>query len=348
MFVASTHSSPHHLFELCEDLLLDLELLEHRLEHEVAVGEAVVVGAAGDERREEPSLAFVVAALGDLAVRFPRGCRRAPRRRSPASRRGSRSVPRAGAGTASRSGAPSGLRRRCRPCRPSAARRSVEPDASSPAARRARTHRSTPAPAVRAEARRLPRARGCSPLRPSTSCAPSIRSSAVYGAGAAPWTVSSTLVRARRNSVSASDQSGAGRSSGCVRELARERERLVDELHRLEQPVGDPELRDLRTGEHAVLPQRIRDDHLDRRLRPDEPRQELRAAPRRKEAEEDLRKGEVADCSRDRARRAVQRELDATAETCAVDRRDGRERQCAQAPEQLVSRTRAFDRTRRV
>ena len=44
--------------------------------------------------------------------------------------------------------------------------------------------------------------------------------------------------------------------------------------------------------------------------------------------------------------RAVQckRELDATAEACAVDRRDGRERQRAQAPEQLVSRTCAFDR----
>ena len=132
---------------------------------------------------------------------------------------------------------------------------------------------------------------------------------------------------------------------GLRRELARERKRFVDELHRLEEPIGDPELGHLRTGEHAVLAQRVRDDHLDRRLRSDEPRQELRAAPRRKEAEEDLRKGEVPNCSRHRARRAVQGELDATAETCAVDRRDGRERQRAQAPEQLVSRTCAFDRT---
>ena len=70
VFVARTHSSPHNLFELCEDLLLDLELLEHRFEHEVAVGEAFVVGAAGDERREETGLALVVAAPGDLAVDF--------------------------------------------------------------------------------------------------------------------------------------------------------------------------------------------------------------------------------------------------------------------------------------
>src|SRR3954470_18831473 len=45
-------------------------------------------------------------------------------------------------------------------------------------------------------------------------CAPSIRSSATYGAGAAPCTASSTAVRARLKIVSASDQSGAVRSSG--------------------------------------------------------------------------------------------------------------------------------------
>src|SRR4051794_4809073 len=45
-------------------------------------------------------------------------------------------------------------------------------------------------------------------------CAPSIRSSATYGAGAAPCTASSTAVRARRKIVSAFDQSGSGRSSG--------------------------------------------------------------------------------------------------------------------------------------
>ena len=58
----------HDALELGEDLLLHLELLEHRLEHEVAVREAVVVGAAGDERRQEPRLAFVVPAFRGLAA----------------------------------------------------------------------------------------------------------------------------------------------------------------------------------------------------------------------------------------------------------------------------------------
>ena len=70
VFVARTHSSPTTSSSSCEDLLLDLELLEHRFEHEVAVGEAVVVGTAGDERGEEAALALVVAAFGDLAVDF--------------------------------------------------------------------------------------------------------------------------------------------------------------------------------------------------------------------------------------------------------------------------------------
>ncbi len=42
--------------------------------------------------------------------------------------------------------------------------------------------------------------------------APSIRSSARYGAGVAPWTASSTSFRARRTIVSSSDQSGSARS----------------------------------------------------------------------------------------------------------------------------------------
>ena len=56
-------------------------------------------------------------------------------------------------------------------------------------------------------------------------------------------------------------------------ELARERERLVHKLGRLEQPVRDPELRDLGRLEHPVLPQGVRHDHLDRGLGPDKTRQ---------------------------------------------------------------------------
>jgi hypothetical protein len=51
------------------------------------------------------------------------------------------------------------------------------------------------------------------------------------------------------------------------RKLERERERLVDELGRLEQAVRDAELCDLCRLQHPVLPQRVRDDDLDGRLR---------------------------------------------------------------------------------
>src|SRR6476469_4440206 len=53
----------HVLAQLAEDLLLDLTLLEDGLEHQVAVGEVLVAGGGGDERAEEPRLAFVVATL---------------------------------------------------------------------------------------------------------------------------------------------------------------------------------------------------------------------------------------------------------------------------------------------
>ena len=129
-----------------------------------------------------------------------------------------------------------------------------------------------------------------------------------------------------------------------VGQLVREGERLVDELRRLEQPVGDAELRDLPARQHSVLPQRIRHDHLDRSLRPDEPGQKLSAAPRGKEPEEDLRKRKVAHAGRDGSRRAVQRQLDTTTEAGAVDCRNGRERQRTQPAEQLVSRARTLAR----
>ena len=131
------------------------------------------------------------------------------------------------------------------------------------------------------------------------------------------------------------------RTSG---ELACEGNRLIEELGRLEQRVRDPQLRHLGRSEQAVLTHRVRNDHLDRGLRPDESRQELRSAPRGKEPEEHLRERELMHRAGDRARRAVERELDAAAEACAVDRRDGRKRQGTEPAEQLVTRTRAGDR----
>ena len=156
--------------------------------------------------------------------------------------------------------------------------------------------------------------------------------------------MSSTAVRARRKIGLCVRPVRLGPFEWLVGELSREGERLVDELGRLEQPVGDAELRDLQARQHAVLPQRIRHDHLDRGLRPDEPGQKLSSAPRGKEPEEDLRERKVAHSGRDGSRRAVQSQLDTTAEAGAVDRRHRRERQRTQPAEQLVSRARTFAR----
>ena len=54
------------LAQLGEDLLLDVELLEDGLEHQVAVGEVLVAGRGREQRAEEARLAFVVASPGDL------------------------------------------------------------------------------------------------------------------------------------------------------------------------------------------------------------------------------------------------------------------------------------------
>ena len=130
---------------------------------------------------------------------------------------------------------------------------------------------------------------------------------------------------------------GLGALDRRLHELERERDRLVDELHRLEQPVGEAELDRVLRLQQPVLAERVRDDELDRRLRPDEARRELRAAPGGEEAEEDLGEAEVPDGAGDRARRAVQRELEAAAEARAVDRRDRREGQRPDAQEELVA-----------
>ena len=116
--------------------------------------------------------------------------------------------------------------------------------------------------------------------------------------------------RARRKIVSASDQSGSGRSSGCS---ASSRAKASDSStnsagssSRSAMPssatCGAVSMRFCRSG--------FDDDHLDRGLRPDEPREKLRAAPRGEEPEEDLRETRsgarrsrsFAPCSATRAR----------------------------------------------
>src|SRR5919204_156474 len=105
--------------------------------------------------------------------------------------------------------------------------------------------------------------------------------------------------------------------------------------------VDESEFERLVRRDHLVLPKRIRDHELDRCLRPDEPRRQLRPAPGRKEPEEDLREPDVSHVRSDRPNRAVQRKLEAAAEAHAVDRRDRRKRQRSDPPEEAVSRARA-------
>ena len=169
-----------------------------------------------------------------------------------------------------------------------------------------------------------------------------MRSSARYGAGVAPCTCPSSRERAFRHTSATSERSAVGPAlAGALLDLLeQERERLVEELDRLEQRVGEAGLERLLRVEHAVLAQRVLDDERHRLLGADELRDELRAAPAGDEAEEHLGAGEVADGGRDRPVVAVQRDLDAAAERGAVDRRDRHEREVADARRRARARPR--------
>ena len=68
----------------------------------------------------------------------------------------------------------------------------------------------------------------------------------------------------------------------------KKRERLVDELHGLEERICEPELERLRASQHAVLAHGVRHDQLDRALGADQARNELRPAPAGNDPERDL------------------------------------------------------------
>ena len=127
-------------------------------------------------------------------------------------------------------------------------------------------HRSMPGPAVRAEARRSRPAPGCSPLRPSRSRRPR--------SGRARCTEPALRRgRCRRRWCERDETSSPlrtspalGRSSGWPRARARTRE-----IRRRTPPARTAgrrcRARATCAVEHSVLAQRVRDDHLDRRLR---------------------------------------------------------------------------------
>ena len=125
-------------------------------------------------------------------------------------------------------------------------------------------------------------------------------------------------------------------------ELDGERERLVDKLGRFKQAVREAELVRSAAVQHPVPVQRVLHDELDRGLRADELRNELRAAPAWDDPEQALRAGEMPHRRRDSARVAMQCDFDAAAEAGAVDRGHRRVRERADAPEELVARPAAL------
>ena len=165
-----------------------------------------------------------------------------------------------------------------------------------------------------------------------------MRSSARYGAGAAPCSWPSS-----RGARLAHDLGGVGEIGSRLALAA-----AFLDLRRAGAPATRRGTRPARAGrrrsrarmpaavEHAVLAERVLDDEPHGRLGAHEPRDQLRAAPAGDQAEEHLRAGEVAHARRDRAVVAVQRDLDAASERRAVDRRERQEGEIAQAAEELV------------
>ena len=127
------------------------------------------------------------------------------------------------------------------------------------------------------------------------------------------------------------DDDAAGQHAG------RPAQRLLQEVGGLEHGVRDAELEGLRAAQHPVLAERVLDDDLQRPGRADQPGQQVGAAPARHQAEERLGQRHGRDTGRDRAVRAVQRDLDPAAHRRAVDERERRDVQLAQAAEHRVA-----------
>ena len=115
--------------------------------------------------------------------------------------------------------------------------------------------------------------------------------------------------------------------------IAGDRDRLLDEPLRLDDAVDEAELECLLRAEHLVLSHGVQHRELHRGFRAGDSRGELGRSPRGDEAEEALRRSEVADVVGDHAVVAVQRELDPAAERGAVDRGHGRVWKREDAPE---------------
>ena len=109
--------------------------------------------------------------------------------------------------------------------------------------------------------------------------------------------------------------------------------------------VGEAELERLLRTQELVLPQGVEDDQLHRGLRADEAGCELSTAPGRDDRQEHLGKADVTNVRRDRPNVAMQGELEAAAESGAVDGGHGRKRQGTDSSEELVAGTRSLERS---
>ena len=338
MFVTSRHSGETTASSAPRTSRLSVELLEHRLEDEVAAGVRLGSRARGDDRAEEARLALAEASLRDEA-------------RQLALDRLDRSLDPLGIDVGQHDG---------------------HLEAAEEEGRELRGHQAgaDDADALDPPRRRLRDPRG--PLDPPLDHVEGVDRRLRLGAGQQLGERLglggiALLERPRRRALDQLERPvGRGRLSvdGVVDAGARlphdirdvgevgrrlalplarldpaeeELERLVDELDRVEHVVDEPELECVRGAAQAVLLERVVDDELHGGARADEARNELRAAPGGEEPEEHLGEADVADVRRHRADVAVEGELEAASEGGAVDRRQGGERQLAEAPEQLVT-----------
>ena len=323
--------------ELGEDLLLDGHLLEDGLEHEIAAGEDLPLGAARDERGEEARLPLTEPALADQVAELVRDPR-------------SRVVHLLLAEVAKDDGHFEAVEHEQREL---ACHQSRSDDADLPNATRLDSGNARSA--LRSPFDEVERVDGGLRLRtgekvgecllfgsvallerPGRGALDQVERAVRRGGGAVELAVEPRpRLPADLGSVR---EIGCGSTfSGSVLDLLEEhRERLVEELDRLEQCVREAGFERLRRSEHAVLAERVLDDELHRLLRSDELRDELCSTPAGDEAEEDLGAREVADGRRDRAVVAMERDLDASAESRAVDRGERDERQVADPAEELV------------
>ena len=88
--------------------------------------------------------------------------------------------------------------------------------------------------------------------------------------------------------------------------------------------------------EHAVVRQRVLDDHLHGILRPDQSGQQIRATPTRDESEVHFRQCDDTGCCADRAVGAVQGEFETATECHTVDEGERRDLEIADAAVDLV------------